>query len=36
MAQGVYKITEQFEEELSKYTGAPYVITYEKSSKKTN
>ena len=27
MAEGVYKITEQFEDTLSKYTGAPYVIT---------
>lgn len=32
MAQGVYKITEQFEEELSKYTGAPYVVTLDNMS----
>ena len=27
MANGVYKITEDFEKSLSDYTGAPYVIT---------
>jgi dTDP-4-amino-4,6-dideoxygalactose transaminase len=32
MAQGVYKITEEFEEQLSKYTGAPYVITVDNAS----
>ena len=32
MAKGVYKVTEEFEEELSKYTGAPYVITVDNAS----
>lgn len=32
MAQGVYKVTEQFEQELSKYTGAPYVVTVDNQS----
>ena len=32
MANGVYKITEQFEQELSKYTGAPYVVTLDNMS----
>lgn len=32
MAEGVYKITEDFERELSKYTGAPYVITVDNMS----
>lgn len=32
MAQRVYKITEEFEEQLSKYTGAPYVITVDNAS----
>lgn len=32
MAQGVYKITEDFEEQLGKYTGAPYVITVDNAS----
>lgn len=32
MAQGVYKITEDFEEQLSKYTGAPYVVTVDNAS----
>ena len=27
MAQGVYKITEDFEQKLAEYTGAPYVVT---------
>ena len=27
MSKGVYKITEEFEEALSNYTGAPYVVT---------
>ena len=27
MANGVYKITEEFEKQLSDYTGAPYVVT---------
>lgn len=32
MANGVYKVTEQFEFELSKYTGAPYVVTVDNAS----
>lgn len=32
MAEGVYKITEQFEDLLSKYTGAPYAITVDNES----
>lgn len=32
MAQGIYKITEEFEAALSKYTGAPYVITVDNAS----
>lgn len=32
MAQGIYKVTEEFEEQLSKYTGAPYVITVDNAS----
>lgn len=32
MANGVHKITEEFENELSKYTGAPYVITVDNQS----
>lgn len=32
MAQGVHKITEEFEKELSKYTGAPYVATVDNMS----
>jgi len=32
MANGVYKITEEFENELGKYTGAPYVITVDNAS----
>lgn len=32
MANGVYKITEEFEEALSKYTGAKYVITVDNMS----
>lgn len=32
MANSVYKITEQFEEELCKYTGAPYAITLDNMS----
>ena len=32
MAQGIYKITEDFEGMLSKYTGAPYVITVDNQS----
>lgn len=32
MANGIYKITEDFEEALSKYTGAPYVIALDNMS----
>ena len=32
MANGVYKVTEQFEEEIAKYTGAPYVVTVDNQS----
>lgn len=32
MAEGVYKITEEFEDLLSKYTGAPYVVTVDNMS----
>jgi len=32
MANGVYKITEDFEQKLSEYTGAPYVITVDNQS----
>ena len=32
MANGVYKITEDFEDAISKYTGAPYVITVDNAS----
>jgi dTDP-4-amino-4,6-dideoxygalactose transaminase len=32
MANGVYKITEDFEKSLSDYTGAPYVITVDNQS----
>jgi dTDP-4-amino-4,6-dideoxygalactose transaminase len=32
MAQGVHKITEDFEKELAKYTGAPYVICVDNQS----
>jgi len=32
MAQGVHKITETFEQELSNYTGAKYVITLDNMS----
>jgi dTDP-4-amino-4,6-dideoxygalactose transaminase len=32
MASGVYKITEEFESELSKYTGAPFVVTVDNAS----
>jgi dTDP-4-amino-4,6-dideoxygalactose transaminase len=32
MASGIYKITEDFEKELSDYTGAPYVITLDNQS----
>jgi dTDP-4-amino-4,6-dideoxygalactose transaminase len=32
MANGIYKITEDFEKALSDYTGAPYVITLDNMS----
>jgi dTDP-4-amino-4,6-dideoxygalactose transaminase len=32
MANGIYKITEDFEKALSDYTGAPYVVTVENQS----
>jgi dTDP-4-amino-4,6-dideoxygalactose transaminase len=32
MANGVYKITEEFEEKLAKYTGAPHVVTVDNQS----
>lgn len=32
MANGIYKITEEFEKALSDYTGAPYVITVDNQS----
>ncbi len=32
MANGVYKITEEFEQSLAKYTGAPYVVTLDSES----
>ena len=32
MANGVYQITDDFEKELGRYTGAPYVITVDNQS----
>ena len=32
MANGIYKITEEFEQELAKYTGAKYVVTLDNMS----
>ncbi len=32
MAQGIYKVTEEFEQELAKYTGAKYAITVDNAS----
>jgi len=32
MAKGIYKITEEFEQSLSDYTGAPYVVTVDNQS----
>jgi len=32
MANGIYKITEDFEKALSDYTGAPYVVTVDNMS----
>lgn len=32
MANGIYKVTEQFEEELAKYTGAKFAVTLDNMS----
>lgn len=32
MANGIYKVTEEFEERLAKYTGAPHVVTVDNQS----
>lgn len=32
MAEGVHKITEEFEKEISKYTGAPYAVAVDNCS----
>jgi dTDP-4-amino-4,6-dideoxygalactose transaminase len=32
MANGIYKVTEEFEKALSEYTGAPYVVTVDNQS----
>jgi dTDP-4-amino-4,6-dideoxygalactose transaminase len=32
MANGIYKVTEDFEKALSEYTGAPYVVTVDNQS----
>jgi dTDP-4-amino-4,6-dideoxygalactose transaminase len=32
MAEGVYKITEEFEKKVSEYTGAPYVVALDNQS----
>ena len=32
MAYGIYKVTEEFEQELAKYTGAKYAITVDNAS----
>ena len=32
MSTGIYKVTEEFEQELSKYTGAPYAVTVDNQS----
>ena len=32
MANGIYKVTEDFEAALAKYTGAPYVVTVDNQS----
>ena len=32
MANGIYKVTEDFEKSLSDYTGAPYVVTVDNQS----
>jgi dTDP-4-amino-4,6-dideoxygalactose transaminase len=32
MANGIYKVTEEFEQKLAEYTGAPYVVTVDNQS----
>lgn len=32
MANGIYKITDEFEKELGRYTGSPYVVTLDNMS----
>ncbi len=32
MANGIYKVTEEFEQELCKYTGAKYAVTVDNMS----
>ena len=32
MAKGVYKITDEFEQQLANYTGAKYVVTVDNMS----
>ena len=32
MAQGIYKVTEDFEAELARYTGARYAVTVDNQS----
>ena len=32
MANGIYKVTEDFEKALADYTGAPYAITVDNQS----
>ena len=32
MANGIYKVTEQFEERLASYTGARYAVTLDNMS----
>ena len=32
MANGIYKITDDFEKEIGRYTGSPYVITLDNMS----
>lgn len=32
MAEGIYKVTEDFESELAKYTGAPYAVALDNAS----
>lgn len=33
MANGIYKITEEFEQALAQYTGAKYAVTLDNMSK---